>query len=172
MARSVLRVLVVIGDERTDASSTIHGSAAITERALELRVGRVHLLVRVDRVARIIEIPCAPLPLARPLVLGLGFDDDRPVVCITLGPPQPLNENPIVKAVLLTTPASIGWALCIDEVFNLISVVELSPVERGPAGSQRPPWVRRARTADGRVVGWIDADDMVRDLASREEIAR
>jgi chemotaxis signal transduction protein len=172
MACTVLRALVVTGIERTDGTPTIPDKSAGSDRALEFRVGCVHLLVRVDRVARLIEVPCAPLPLVRPLVLGLGFDDDRPVICVALSRRTAASDGAMVKAVLLTTATRVGWALCIDEVFNLISVVEISPIDRAAAKSPLPPWVRRARTADGRAVGWIDADDMIRDLAARREIAR
>ena len=171
MACTVLIAPTVIGDEPNQGATTFHGSTAVTERALEVRVGCVHLVVRVDRVARIIEVPCAPLPMARPLVLGLGFDDDRPVVCISLSRQQRSDDDAIVKAVLLTTPARVGWALSVDEVFSLTTIVELSAMDRGATRGQLPPWVRRARTADGRVVGWIDADAMVRDLAEPEVVA-
>jgi len=154
----------VTGDQVKADAKPKTGDDAI-ERALHFRVGRAHLLLRLDRVARVIEVPCAPLPLTRPLVLGLGYDEDRPVVCVSLTKTRPSRDNAVVKAVLLTTTARVGWALCIDEVFTLVTVTQL---ERAAASNNLPPWVGRARTPDGRTLGWIDADVMVSELSEPE----
>jgi chemotaxis signal transduction protein len=136
------------------------------ERALEFRIGKVHLAMDLARVDRVVEVPWAPLPLVRPLVLGLGFDADRPIVCVSLikGRGEPAN----VKVVLLAGATRVGWALVVDEVYSLILVTTLAA---GPDKGHLPRWVCRARSDDGRTLGWIDADLMVRDLADAEDVS-
>jgi chemotaxis signal transduction protein len=140
------------------------------ERALEFRIGKVHLAMDLTRVDRVIEVPWAPLPLVRPLVLGLGFDDDRPIVCVSLAKAHAGGDDAVVKAILLAGAARVGWALCVDEVFSLIQVSPLEPGAEHDRG-KLPRWIGRARCGDGRTVGWIDADVMMRDLGHGEEAA-
>lgn len=152
--------------DASTASSSTNSSTGTTgdERALEFRIGRARLAVRLDRVARVIEVSYAPLPLAHPLVIGIGFEDARPLVCVALTRARPAAAGATTRAVLLDLPGQIGWALCIDEVFSLSQLVRW---ELG-GQSKLPAWVGRARTSDGRTVGWIDPDGMIGDLSAGE----
>ena len=145
----------------------IAGGEAVA-RALEFRVGRVHLVMRLDLVARLIEVPYAPLPLTRSLVLGLGFDDSRPVVCVSLTRHGVVEAGAVIRAVLIRSPGRLGWALCADEVYQLTSIAHFDHVD---TPEKLPRWVGRARTLDGRTLGWIDAEVMMHDLASGAEVA-
>ncbi len=130
--------------------------------ALELRVGRARVAVPVSVIARVLGLQYAPLPLAHRLVVGLGFADSRAIVCVALTPASPGADS--ATAVLFDTQGRVGFALCIEEALALVKVIS---IERGPVQEHLPSWVRRARTADGRALGWIDADQLVEELHAR-----
>jgi hypothetical protein len=114
-------------------------------------------------IARVMEVQYGPLPLAHRLVVGLGFDERRAIVCVSLTPTRTQADS--TKAVLFETAGRIGFGLCIDEALELVEVVR---VERGAAQVNLPVWVRRARTSDGRTLGWIDADLLIAEFSNRE----
>jgi hypothetical protein len=131
-------------------------------RALELLVGRAHVALPVAMIARVIDVRYAVLPLAHRLVVGLGFDDVRTIVCISLTPARVSPDT--TKAVLLDTQGRVGFGFCIDEALELVDVVR---VERGTVQASLPRWVRRAHTSVGRTLGWIDADILIDELSAR-----
>jgi hypothetical protein len=131
-------------------------------RSLELLIGRARVAVPVTTIARVVGVTYGPLPLAHRLVAGLGFEAKRAIVCISLLPARGGREGGTTKAVLLDTAGRIGFGLCIDEALELVDVVN---VERGTVQSNLPKWVRRARTVDGRTLGWIDTDVLIGELS-------
>jgi len=142
--------------------ATAHQSPIV---ALELRVGRAHVAIPVGVIARVVALQYAPLPLAHRLVVGLGFAESRAIVCVSLTPMRPGEDT--ATAVLFDTRGSVGFGLCIEEALELVSVVA---VERGTVQAHLPSWLRRARTSDGRALGWIDADRLVDELHARPEV--
>jgi chemotaxis signal transduction protein len=146
-------------------TNDVNGSATDVQRALEFRVGRPQLAIRLDQVARVIELPCVALPRTNPLVRGVGFEDARTIVFVSLTRDAVAANGAVVRAVLLQTSGRVGWALCIDEVLDLITVTQLATPDRD---HKLPRWVRKARTTDARMIGWIDADVLVRELAGQE----
>jgi hypothetical protein len=145
------------------------GVALVTEprvRALELRVGRVRIALPVSGISRVLALACAPLPLAHRLVAGLGFHDARAIVCVTLTPSRLGADT--VKVVLLDSPGRVGFGLCIEEALDLVEIVA---IDRGAVQASLPRWVRRARTADGRTLGWIDSEVLIDELSARQRVA-
>jgi hypothetical protein len=129
------------------------------KRALELRVGRARIAIPVGVIARVLAIRWSPLPLAHQLVAGLGFDGERTIVCVSINPTHAQTDD--TKAVLFDTGGRIGFGLCIEEAVELVDVTS---VERGTVQATLPRWIRRARTTDGRTLGWIDADVLIGEL--------
>jgi hypothetical protein len=134
-------------------------------RALELLVGRARIVVPVRLIARVIALAYEPLPLAHRLVVGLGFEHTRTVVCVSLTPSRAVGPGPgaTTKAVLFESKTPLGYGLCIDEALDLVDIVQ---VERGTVQPNLPRWVRRARTSEGRTLGWIDAEILVDELSA------
>jgi hypothetical protein len=128
-------------------------------RALELMIGRARVAVPVTSISRVVDVTYGALPLTHPLVLGLGFDEARPIVCIAIVRTDVVATN--TKAVLFETESRLGYGLCIDEALDIGDVIQ---VERNTAQTHLPRWVRRARTIDGRLLGWIDADVLIDEL--------
>lgn len=138
------------------------GTLTSPTRALEMMIGRARIAVPVTHIARVIAVDYSALPLAHQLVVGLGFDNARPIVCVSLTATRPVAAT--TKAVLFETTSRLGFGLCIDEALDLVDVVQ---VERGGAQANLPRWVQRARTADGRTIGWIDTAALVGELTDR-----
>ncbi|HVR61305.1 MAG TPA: chemotaxis protein CheW [Polyangia bacterium] len=140
---------------------------------LECRVGKAPIVVPVEHVAQIIELPISPLPLARRWISGVGLHDDRLVMTVGLigGADAPSEAAPqgrrVSKAILIHAPESrTAWAL---EVKDVLIVVRASILERRGRPTRvgdLPYWIVRARTADGRTLGWIDVPAMMADLLS------
>lgn len=141
---------------------------------LECRVGKAPIVVPVEHVAQIIELEISPLPLARRWVSGVGLHDDRLVMTVGLmagtdapSVAAPASGRRLSKAILLHAPdARVAWAL---EVKDVLIVVKASIMERKGRPTRvgdLPYWIVRARTADGRSLGWIDVPTMLADLMS------
>jgi hypothetical protein len=129
-------------------------------RALELQVGKARVAIDLDRVDRIVETLCAPMPMAHRLVCGIGFDDRRPIVCIVLSGKTAASAAQPVTAVLLACDGAVRWALCADQVLGVVLLVERSAV----VDERLPRWIGRARSGDGRVLAHIDSAQMVLDI--------
>jgi len=150
---------------------------------LECRVGKAPIVVPVEHVAQIIEYETSPLPLTRRWITGVGLHGDRLVMTVGLmadAVVRPKTERRRTRGVLLTaqlqlddsrdkTPRSmstIAWALEVQEVLVLVRA-EVIEQKRGiPRVGDLPPWIARARTNDGRSIGWIDVPAMLADLTS------
>jgi chemotaxis signal transduction protein len=129
-------------------------------RALELQVGKARVVVALDRVDRIIETECTPMPLAHRLVRGIGFDGGRPVVCVVLSTRTTEFAPQQVTAVLLVGAGPVAWALCIDQVHGVVPLAE-----RATAIDPRlPRWLSRARSRDGRTLAYLDPGQMMLDI--------
>ncbi len=128
-------------------------------RALELQIGKARIAVGLDQVDRIIETACARIPMAHPLVRGIGFDGARPIVCVLLSA-KPAATSSTVTAVLLVGDGPVVWALCADQVHGVVPLVGRSTV----TDPRLPRWLFRVRTADGRVLASLDPARMILDI--------
>jgi hypothetical protein len=118
------------------------------------------VVVDIAQVDRIVETTCTPLPLAHPLVRGIGFDGVRPIVCVVLsGKPDDLVPLSIT-AVLLAGNGPIAWALCADKVLGVLPLVGRSPA----IDARWPRWLSRVRSQDGRTLAQFDGAQMVLDI--------
>ena len=129
-------------------------------RALELQVGKARVVIGLPHVDRIIETACMPMPLAHPLVRGIGFEDERPIVCVVLSGKTGERDPHQVTAVLLAGAGAVTWAVCADQVVGVIPVVERSTT----TDPRLPRWLGRVRTSDGRVLAWLEPSVMVADI--------
>jgi hypothetical protein len=130
-------------------------------RALELQVGKARVVIGIDQIDRIVETVCTPMPLAHPLVRGIGFDDQRPIVCVVLSS-KPTDLSPqMITAVLLAGGGPIGWALCANQVYGVVPLVKRSQV----VDARLPRWLSRVRSQDGRTLAYVDSAQMVLDIA-------
>jgi hypothetical protein len=129
-------------------------------RALELQVGKARVVVGLDQIDRIVETICTPMPMAHPLVRGIGFDDARPIVCVVLSG-KPTDPAPqLVTAVLLTSQGPVAWALCADQVHGVVPLIGRSTAVDG----RWPRWLSRVRSQDGRTLAHFDAARLVLDI--------
>lgn len=122
-------------------------------------MGRARIAIPVGAIARVLALRCSPLPLAHQLVVGLGFDGDRTIVCVSINPARVQTDD--MKAVLFDTAGRVGFGLCIEEAVELVDV---TTIERGTVQASLPRWIRRAHTADGRTLGWIDPEVLIGEL--------
>lgn len=129
-------------------------------RALELQIGKARVVVDLDRVDRIVQTVCTPMPMAHALVRGIGFDDRRPIVCVVLSG-KPADPAPtMITAVLLAGRGAVTWALCADQVHGVVPLVG-----RSTTTDQRlPRWLRRVRSQDGRLLAQLDPVAMALDI--------
>jgi hypothetical protein len=109
------------------------------------------------------------LPLATRLVGGVGFHAGRAIVCVALARRPSGEDGPHMShAVILGGAAlgaiggEVGWAIAVDETFRFVHATALA---RGAADERLPSWIGRARTDDGRTIGWIDGAAMLADVA-------
>jgi len=129
-------------------------------RALELQVGKARVVIGLEQIDRIVETICTPMPMAHRLVRGIGFDEQRPIVCVVLSG-KPSDPAPkLVTAVLLAGGGPIAWALCADLVHGVVPLVGRSNV----VDARLPRWLGRVRTADGRTLAQLDSAEMVLDI--------
>lgn len=129
-------------------------------RALELQVGKARVVIGLDHVDRIIETACTPMPMAHPLVRGIGFEEDRPIVCVVLSGKSPERAPQQVTAVLLAGAGAVTWAVCADQVMGVVPVIERATT----TDPRLPRWLGRVRSADGRVLASLDPKAMVADI--------
>lgn len=136
---------------------------------LECHVGRASLIVPADRVENIIEVRLSPSPpLARKWVGGLGIHMGKCVVSISLMPAnadeRSLPSRQTSGVLCRVAESEVGWML---EVAKVKSFIRVKPVKRAPqqANQQLPAWIGAAQTQDGRSVGLLDVELMVRELA-------
>ena len=129
-------------------------------RAIELQVGKARIAVGLALIDRIVETPCTRVPLTHPLVHGIGLDAGRPLVCVFLGRKTEASRPPMVTAVILAVAGAVAWALCADQVYGVVPVVERSTA----SDARLPRWLTRVRTGDGRVLAWLDPSLMVLDI--------
>lgn len=135
----------------------VHGETSLEMlRGLACEVGATRVAVPTDHVDQIIEYElCSPLPLAKRWIGGLGIWERRVLASIALDAPasaqQPRRRK--AKGVLLRQPQwDIEWALEISAVAGFVEV-KLQPATSKSAG---PPFLRRAASADGRPIAWLD----------------
>lgn len=114
----------------------------------------------VDRIDRIVETVCTPIPRAHRLVRGIGFDGGRPIVCVVLTTRTTEPTPQQVMAVLLVGAGPVAWALCTDQVHGAVSLVARSTA----IDPRLPRWLRRARSQDGRTLAYLDPGQMVLDI--------
>jgi len=129
-------------------------------RALELQIGKARVVVDLDRVDRIIETVCTPLPMAHALVRGIGFDERRPIVCVVLSGKTADPAPKMITAILLAGGGVVTWALCADQVHGVVPLVERSTT----ADQRLPRWLRRVRSQDGRLLAQLDPTQMALDI--------
>src|SRR5687767_8532160 len=92
-----------------------------SSRALELLIGRARVAVPITFIARVIAVTYGSLPLAQRLVAGIGFDEQRAIVCVSLTAARVASATS--KAVLFDTRTRVGFGLCIDDALELVDVV-------------------------------------------------
>lgn len=131
-----------------------------TARALELQVGRARVVVDLAQVDRIVETTCTPMPMSHPLVRGIGFEDDRPIVCVVLSGRPAGTEAHRITAVLLAGAGPVAWALCADRVLGVVPLVGRSTA----IDTRWPRWLSRVRSQDGRTLANLDAVRMILDI--------
>jgi hypothetical protein len=129
-------------------------------RALELQIGKARVVLGLDHIDRIVETVCTPMPMAHRLVRGIGFDDQRPIVCVVLST-KPSDRAPQqITAVLLTGGGPVAWALCADQVHGVVPLVARAAVN----DPRLPRWLGRARSQDGRTLAHLDVALMIADI--------
>jgi len=129
-------------------------------RGLELQVGKARVVVGLDQVDRIIETVCTPMPLGHALVRGIGFDGQRPIVCVLLSARDPEAAAQLVTAVLLAGTGTVVWALCADQIHGVVPLVSRSAA----TDARWPRWLGRARSQDGRTLAHLDSAQMILDI--------
>ena len=129
-------------------------------RALELQVGKARVVIGLEQVDRIVETICTPMPMAHPLVRGIGFEERKPIVCVILSGKTADPTPRLVTAVLLAGDGPVGWALCADRVHGVVPLVARSPA----VDARWPRWLSRVRSEDGRTLAHFDSKRMVLDI--------
>jgi hypothetical protein len=129
-------------------------------RALELQVGKARVVLGLEQIDRIVELVCTPMPMAHPLVCGIGFEGQRPIVCVGLTGKSTDPAPRTVTAVLLAGNAPVAWALCADRVHGVVPLVARS----NAIDARWPRWLSRVRSADGRTLAHFDGVQMVLDI--------
>jgi chemotaxis signal transduction protein len=132
--------------------------------ALECVIGKAHVVVSAARVRSVVELELsAPPPLGRKWVGGLGTHEGRVVVCVSLVRVGALTSR-MGKGLLCSVPESeVGWML---EVSSVRSFLKVRKVAR-PVTAATPVWFCAAQTEEKRLVGYVDVELMVRELAGR-----
>jgi len=120
------------------------------------------VVIGLDQVDRLVETVCTPMPMAHPLVRGIGFDERRPIVCVVLsGKPADLAAQ-MIKVVLLVGGGPVAWALCADQVHGVVPLVTRSVA----VDARLPRWLSRVRSQDGRTLAFVDSAQMVLDIGA------
>ena len=118
------------------------------------------MVIGLDQVDRIVETACMPMPMAHPLVRGIGFDERKPIVCVVLSGKPSDPSAIVVTAVLLAGGGAVTWALCADHVHGVVPLVGRSRV----SDPRLPRWLGRVRGEDGRVMACLDPALMILDI--------
>jgi chemotaxis signal transduction protein len=129
-------------------------------RALELQVGRARVVIDLAQVDRIVETVCTPMPMAHPLVRGIGFDEARPIVCVVLSGKTAEPAAQMITTVLLVGAGPVIWGLCADRVHGVVPLVGRSTA----VDARWPRWLSRVRSQDGRTLANLDAARMILDI--------
>lgn len=132
----------------------------LVARALELQVGKARVVIELGRVDRIVETACMPMPMAHPLVRGIGFDDKRPIVCVVLSGKPAVPGAAVVTAVLLAGAGPVVWAVCADQVHGVVALVARATT----TDARLPRWLGRVRSQDGRLLACVDPALMILDI--------
>lgn len=143
-------------------ASTSHSQGAWLD-ALECVIGRAHAVVPASCVQSVVELALStPPPLSRKWVGGLAFHQDRAVVCVSLFGAAAARTAGTRKGVLCQVQHSdIGWMV---EVTTVLSFLQVQAVA-STASADTPPWLTAAQTREGRMLGYVDVEGMVRALA-------
>jgi chemotaxis signal transduction protein len=169
------------GDRDGQGRAQAQATQATMIAGLECRVGKAPIVVPVAHVAQIIEYETSPLPLTRRWITGVGIHGERLVMTVGLvtdaaGKPPAVRRR--TKGILLNTPddgaragrpgraSAIAWALEVQEVLVLVRATLIERRRSAPRAGELPPWIARARTADGRSMGWIDVPAMLADFST------
>jgi hypothetical protein len=167
-------------DEGYDRSDALRGLPVSSQPAgtlgLECVIGGHRFALPAESVAQIVEYDVSPLPHAGRWVAGLGLLGTRVLVSVALTAQRGgARGRRSTKGVLLNAPSSpVGWALEVSEVSSFVhaQVGTAGAPPRLREGSllstakrDVPSWLERARTSDGRTIGWIDALELVRALS-------
>ena len=129
-------------------------------RALELQVGKARVVIGLDQVDRIVETTCTPMPMAHPLVRGIGFDQQRAIVCVVLSGRTTDPAPQLITAVLLVGGGPVAWAVCADQVHGVVPLVGRSTVVE----ARWPRWLSRVRSQDGRTLAQLDGAQMALEI--------
>jgi chemotaxis signal transduction protein len=124
--------------------------------------------VPIVSVDQIIEYDVAsPVPLAKPWVSGIGTHAERVLVCVSLrdDPQALLPRRRRVQGVLLTGSGRDGGGFVL-EVSGVESLIRVCALDAPRAVSNRalPSWLLEGRTSDGRTLGWVDVEALLRDF--------
>jgi chemotaxis signal transduction protein len=139
----------------------------VASSGLECLVGHARMAVPADSVGQIVEYEVSsPLPLARRFIGGVALIGDHAVVSVSLAAPDGRHghRRHRTKGVLLRARSGeLPWAVEVTEVGGFVRVA-FPPVEEARRPDRLPAWVRLGRTADGKVLGWIDVQSMIEEL--------
>jgi hypothetical protein len=106
----------------------------------------------------------SPLPLARRFIGGVARIGDQVVLLVSFAARNDRHGRRRTKCVLLRVRSGeLPWAVEVTEVGGFVRVA-FPPEEEAPRPDRLPAWVRLGRTADGKVLGWIEVQSMVEEL--------
>src|SRR5262245_59835518 len=153
--------------EASPAHSGKLGMHGVRE-GLECHVGRAAIAVPVASVDQIIECGVAsPAPLVKPWISGMGTHAGRFVVCVSLlgAPRAALPQRRSVKGILFRESNRGGgrFLLEVSSVESMVRVGSLRPPRELPERSL-PAWLLEGSTADGRNLGFVDVEALLREL--------
>jgi hypothetical protein len=135
-----------------------------SSRGIECLVGKARLLIPAEFVAGVLELEVAPPPpLSRKWVGGLGFHENRAMVCVSLIGPGLQGAPRRVKGLHLGVEDSdTGWLLEVNSVGTFVEVQRLE--RKAVPGSGLPAWVGAAADIRGQSYGWVDVRAMIKEL--------
>jgi hypothetical protein len=134
---------------------------------LECLVGDGRVVIPMSVVEQVIEYDVSPLPLARKGVRGLGMHAGALVVSIGVDGTIAVGAtgHRKTKGVLLRAlPSPVRWAV---EVIDAVAFVELDEARASRSSDPASPWLRTAKSREGREVSWLDASRFVSELSER-----
>ena len=144
------------------------------QMALELRIGRVPVVIPAEHVRSLVECELiGPLPLSRPWVSGVAVMEGRLLVSLALRQSSTGHRLPVRRrakvAIVGELNAETGGArreLAI-EITAAAALVEVEWVAAiaGRQSVSLPGWVREATLVGARRVGFIDVPVLLADSA-------